>query len=344
MKRRLINVHLYYVLIGIFLAFIMTCCQDEISEPEIELPIVKTLEISDIMYNGVTVASSIVSNGGDSITERGICWSKESNPTISDFSKENVKNDSNVFFIQLENLESNILYYVRSYAVNEKGLSYGEELTFTLWLNKPEDPISDIDNNSYSTIRIGDQVWMKENLKVTHYRNGDPIDYLPSENDLEWINTESGAYCSYEDDQANAEKYGYLYNGFVVADQRNICPEGWHVPTVEDWRILFNYLGGRSTELSGSLLRSEQGWKLYLPNNYTNLSGFSALPGGIRTQNADKTNTNYWHISDQAYFATPDVEYNPVRDKVWFATVLKWAEVYPTNIPNSGVSIRCIKD
>lgn len=333
----------FNVLFGILIVFFVTSCEDD--TPELELAVIKTIEVSDLMYNQVTVTCSIISNGGDSITERGICWSKQSNPTVSDFSEQNIGNDDNDFSVELKYLESNIQYYVRSYAVNRKGLAYGEELTFTLWLNIPEEPISDIDNNSYSTIRIGDQVWMKENLKVTHYLNGDEISHISLQNDSEWLNTKSGAYCAYGDDQNNLEKYGKLYNGYAVTDERSICPEGWHIPTKEEWQTLIDYLGGIYT--AGNLLKASSDWN-DLNTNTNNLSGFTALPGGMRLHGLpDRVYTEYWGINEQAYFATSDEYiYNDIY-YMWYANVMnitEWARVSDNTIKTCGQSVRCIKD
>lgn len=328
------------VLFGIFIVVFVSCSEDD--TPEIELATIKTIEVKDIMYNQVTVVSSIVSNGGDSIIECGVCWSELPNPTISDFIEQNIENDSNDFSLDLKNLESNIQYYARSYAVNSKGTAYGEELTFTLWLNKPEDPISDIDNNNYLTVRIGDQVWMKENLKVTHYRNGDEISHISLQNDSEWLNTKSGAYCAYDDDQNNSQIYGYLYNGYAVTDERSICPEGWHIPTKEEWQTLVDYLGGLYT--AGNLLKATSDWN-ELNANTNNLSGFTALPGGWRIHGLpDRTYTEYWGINKEAYFSTSD-DYSDIY--MWFAKIVRdaqWAIVSDNTINTCGQSVRCIKD
>ncbi len=102
----------------------------------------------------------------------------------------------------------------------------------------------DIDGNQYETIQIGNQEWMAENLKVTHYNNGDaiPTGYSNSE----WADldeTETGAYAIYDDDPLNAEIYDYLYNWYAVDDDRGVCPEGWHVPTDDEFKELEMFLG-----------------------------------------------------------------------------------------------------
>lgn len=148
--------------------------------------------------------------------------------------------------------------------------------------------VTDIDGNVYQTIQIGDQCWMAENLKVTHYRNGDPIPNVTD--DTEWAGLSTGAYCAYDNNESNANTYGYLYNWYTVNDSRNIAPEGWHVPTDEEWKELEIYLGMSQSEADGIQWRgTDEGSKLKeigivhwnSPNTgATNESGFCALPGG----------------------------------------------------------------
>ncbi len=144
----------------------------------------------------------------------------------------------------------------------------------------------DIDGNIYQTVRIGNQVWMAENLRVTHYRNGDSIPNVTDNS--EWLNLSSGAYCACNFDESNTVIYGYLYNWYAVNDNRNISPEGWHVPTDVEWKELEMFLGMSQSEADTKGLRgSDEGTKLKARNgwgsegNGTNESGFSALPGGF---------------------------------------------------------------
>ena len=151
--------------------------------------------------------------------------------------------------------------------------------------------VTDIDDNVYSTVKIGNQWWMAENLKVTHYCNGDPIPYVTD--DGKWSGLTTGAYCDYENAVNNVATYGRLYNWYAVADSRNIAPAGWHVPTDEEWKQLEVYLGMDQAEADATGWRGfDEGGKLKeagtthwsSPNiGATNQSGFSALPGGFRS-------------------------------------------------------------
>ena len=144
--------------------------------------------------------------------------------------------------------------------------------------------VTDIEGNTYQTMKIGDQCWMAENLKVTHYRNGDPIPNF-TENS-EWIRRTTGAYCNYDNDDENVPVYGRLYNWYAVNDSRGIAPSGWHVPSDAEWQTLVDYLGGSSVaggkmKTTGTIEGGDGLW--YKPNSgATNESGFSALPGGYR--------------------------------------------------------------
>ena len=141
------------------------------------------------------------------------------------------------------------------------------------------DVLTDIDGNEYQAVQIGEQLWMKQNLKVTHYNNGDeiPTGYSNSEwADLDEMQT--GAYAVYEDDPSNAETYGNMYNWYAVDDDRGVCPVGWHLPTYNEWVLLTDYLGGY--EIAGGKMKStdtlENGDGLwYSPNEgATNESSF----------------------------------------------------------------------
>ena len=145
----------------------------------------------------------------------------------------------------------------------------------TRWLSDGTSAeMTDIDGNVYKTVKIGSQVWMAENLKVTHYRDGTAITRVTG--NAEW-DLETEAYCRYND------TYGVLYNWYAVDDIRNIAPEGWHVSTDEEWSELIDYLGGDN--IAGSKLAGNA--DLWNDGGLENDSefgttGFTALPGGYR--------------------------------------------------------------
>lgn len=108
-----------------------------------------------------------------------------------------------------------------------------------------KDTVVDLDGNVYHTIKIGSQIWMVENLKVTHFRNGDAV--LNVQDSLQWINLTESAYCNYRNDLNFSKKHGRLYNGYVVVDSRNIAPLGWHIPSDSELTVFANYCGLKET-------------------------------------------------------------------------------------------------
>jgi uncharacterized protein (TIGR02145 family) len=211
--------------------------------------------------------------------------------------------------------------------------------------------VTDIDGNTYRTVKIGNQWWMAENLKVTHYRNGDPIDNITDNS--EWASASSGAYCVYSNEASNKDTYGLLYNWLTVDDSRNIAPEGWHVPSDEEWKELEMYLGMSQSEAdAGAQWRgTDEGGKLketgtvetadglwYSPNTgATNEVGFSAVPSGIRHWD-DGTFQNlgisvhYWTSTSGAY---------PWRRQLMNDYETIWRNYCDGHY---GYSIRCVKD
>jgi uncharacterized protein (TIGR02145 family) len=197
--------------------------------------------------------------------------------------------------------------------------------------------VTDIDGNSYATIGIGSQIWMAENLKVTKYRNGATLPEVQDNN--QWKNLATGAYCSYNNNTGFSAVYGLLYNWHAVNDQRNLAPEGWHIPTDEEWDILINWLGGDST--AGGKLKEAGTAHWALPNaGATNISGFSALPGGWRLNMGDffysNTNGYWWTKSNDFLPGSFAYAYGLLSDST---NIVSYA-----TIQNFGLSVRCIKN
>ena len=196
----------------------------------------------------------------------------------------------------------------------------------------------DIDGNIYETVIIGDQDWMAENLKVTHYRNGDTIPNVTDNSN--WANLSTGAYCYYDNDANNADTYGALYNWYAVEedDTRGLAPEGWRVPTDDEWQTLVDYLGGSS--VAGGKMKEAGTAHWNSPNTgATNESGFTGLPGGYRG-----SYTGYFYdLGNYGYFwsATED------------STSTAWNRILSYNNPavsryyfnkQGGFSVRCVRD
>jgi uncharacterized protein (TIGR02145 family) len=184
-------------------------------------------------------------------------------------------------------------YRVAAYTLSNTS-NYSESAACSACVNC----IVDYDGNVYKTIQIGSQLWMAENLKVTHYTNGTAIPNLL--NASEWIASSSGAYSYYDNLSGNSDTHGALYNWYAAAHY-NIAPEGWHLPTDAEWQTLINYLGGNS--IAGGKLK-EVGTEYWdSPNSAaTNESGFTAQASGYRDDyNGDYDNMGYsarfWAVS-----------------------------------------------
>ncbi len=195
--------------------------------------------------------------------------------------------------------------------------------------------MTDQQGNVYQTVKIGNQWWMAENLKVTHYRNGDPIPNVTD--NTEWSNLSSGAYAAFDNDGRNVGKYGYLYNWHAVNDARNIAPVGWRVPTDEEWQTLIEFLGGR--RVAGGKMKQAGGVYWNHPNaGATNDSGFTALPGGRRDHRG-----LFDHLGRVASFWS-STEHS--RHRAWHMR-LSHNNANATLIDNPkglGCSIRLVKD
>jgi uncharacterized protein (TIGR02145 family) len=253
------------------------------------LATLSTLPIGNITSTSATSGGNITANGGTSVTQRGVVWSTSPNPTTAN-SLSNNGNGTGNYTSTLSGLAANTTYYVRAYAINSAGTAYGNQLTFTTTgggSNIISNPGAGVTFNgyTYSSIVLGNgQEWMAENLRTATYRNGDPIPNVTGSN--QWYSLSSGAWAHYNNDSQYENPFGKLYNWHAVADPRNVCPTGWHVPTDAEWTALTDYLGGEA--VAGGKMKSvgtiEAGTGLwYEPNtDATNESGFSGLPGGGR--------------------------------------------------------------
>jgi uncharacterized protein (TIGR02145 family) len=242
------------------------------------IPVLTSTEASFISESTASSGGNISWDGGAAVTLRGVCWSTTINPTISDNKTED-GSGTGVFTSSLSGLMPSTSYYLRAYAINIAGTAYGNELSFT---TAAAGTVTDIDGNLYTSVVIGTQVWMVENLKVTKLNDGSPISLITDVS--EWLYSTSPGYAWYNNDELSYKNvYGALYN-LQAAVNSKLCPTGWHVPSDAEWTILTDYLGGIS--VAGGKL-TESGllhWKT-THVNATNESGFTGLPGGVCTNN-----------------------------------------------------------
>jgi uncharacterized protein (TIGR02145 family) len=332
---------------------------------------VTTDDITNITSTSAKCGGNIVSGGGGAILDKGICWSYSPNPTISN-SKISLGSGASSFTTTLTGLTVGVTYYVRAYATNITGTSYGSERTFMCKIIYSY--VDDICGNSYRTVMIGTQVWMAENMRCNKYDTQSELPndkltiihqsgnyapyYINASDKTEWT---VGSFCHPDNlSESQINKFGYLYNwGAAVAlstkDQvqartteflrkrQGICPNGWHIPTRSEWGALCEYLGGvwKDSERGGyynkggNALKTKAGW--YYENG-TDTYGFSALPSGDSYGSA---NTLY-DVGKNACFWTSS-PYD--QTSAWMLRLGYWetVSVWYDN-KSMGYSVRCIKN
>ena len=198
--------------------------------------------------------------------------------------------------------------------------------------------LSSCGGSSYKEVKIGNQVWMAENLNVDKFRNGDPIPHAKTAE--EWqqaVENKQPAWCYYDNDPANGKIYGKLYNWYAVSDWRGLAPEGWRIPSDADWSKLVELLGDR--EVAGGKLKSTDTTYWKSPNTAaTNETGFTALPGGYRTNLGHfytiGFNGNWWSATEDDATGAWDRSLNYDN-----STVIS----YDDN-KELGLSVRCVRD
>lgn len=197
--------------------------------------------------------------------------------------------------------------------------------------------VNDSDGNHYNTKMIGDQIWMTENLRTTHYSNGDTIGTTyPFDKDIS-TDTVLKYQWAYNGDDANATIYGRLYTWYAVSDSRGVCPAGWHVPTDAEWTTLETYLGGSS--IAGGKMKETGTTHWNTPNdNAYNSSGFTGLPGGNRLATGTYTNLG---IIGMWWTSTGYNTANAWRRYLYYVNA-SVARQYLDK--KNGFSVRCVRD
>jgi uncharacterized protein (TIGR02145 family) len=342
------------------------------------LPAVETRNISVLSDFSADLNGSLASDGGVE-TEIGFCWSTSPNPTLNDNHAVGavVPYHINYFNYTLTDLTPGTHYYVRAYATNLLGTVYGEQVEFTTTDISLEGlpcagtpTVTDVDGNTYNTVRLAGMCWMKENLRTTHYADNTPINL--GGNNL----SSTTAYRYYPNNNSgNVSTYGYLYNMAAVrhgaassneapSGVQGICPDGWHVPSENEWWNLEIYLADHYQQYAcygpnfwhsniAKALASTTGWISGDPqemescapaNNPSanNASNFTALPAGRRYPD-NMFNVPCVEFGQAAYFWSCSI--SGVDN--WITMIINGdsSEIFLSGQDaKTGCSVRCVRD
>ena len=257
--------------------------------------------------------------------------------------KKSIQIIATVFSILLGNVgfsQNDTIYFMKDGVIVHKQPVNPSDVDSAIFYNpNPIDTttnstITDVDGNVYTSVTIGTQEWMSENLRTSKYSDGTPIPNITD--NTEWVYLNTGAWCNYDNDSSKYEAmYGKLYNWYAV-ETGKLCPTGWHVPTDAEWTELTDYLVGQITVIAeGTALKSILGW--YWDGNGTDDYGWNGLPGGKRSYDGSDYKGEYgiWWSSSKAMTGTAWTRFLYFNDD----NVTRSLE-YNTN----GYSVRCLRD
>lgn len=291
---------------------------------------VTTSEATDITAFTGMLNGTVGYDGGAEVTATGFVWSADSAFTApQDIAGSATSGD---FSAEITGLTLDSTYYYTAYATNAAGTAYGDTLSFVAaepqFLCGSAGTLN-YNGHEYRTIHRGNQCWFAENLATETYANGDTIPMVTSG----WNVTTTAARTPLSNDTANVALYGWLYNWHAVVDTvRGLCPTDWHVSTDEDWQVLEDGLGAT---YAGRSLKSKS--TDTPPWNGYNSIGFSALPGGYRTDGGTHTNGGV-----HGYFWTST---EATSTKAWDRYIYNTDNVvYRNSYSKRGaLSVRCVK-
>jgi uncharacterized protein (TIGR02145 family) len=247
------------------------------------------------------------------------------------------------FPIALSQQDGSLTFKLEAFSKNERKTE--EAIKSFIVKGQPQpDTVVTFDGYTYAIVELPNgQAWLGENLRTTVYANGDPIPNVT--NATQWQASITGAWAHYKNDSQYENPYGKLYNWYTVADLRNVCPIGWHVPTDAEWSTLINYLdpnaggGNNYPNVAGGKMKSTGTQYWLSPNtDAANESGFSGLPGGQRLYNGAFSaiaNYGYWWSSTVESIGT-----------AWFRALnSNHGSVHRSATGMaSGLSVRCLRD
>jgi uncharacterized protein (TIGR02145 family) len=298
-------------------------------------PILSTAVPDSLTQTKAFFKVNIIYDGGSEIVAKGVCWGTLTEPIVTG----NHTSDGTgklSYNSEISGLSSNTIYHVRSYATNSDGTGYGTDTTLMLWLNEPGPQTTDIDGNIYSSVKIGNQVWMTSNLKTTRFNDGLSLPY----DSTGWLSSlHSACYCWYNNTETDYKSiYGALYD-WTSVNNGKLCPIGWHVPTINEWLLLMNYIEGYSS--GGKLKRTGTDYWLSPNQGATNETGFNAMPGGYRISSGYFYNIGY---EGNWWTATEDKEtdyYNAYFIRLSSDAIFMFHSIVRKD---NSFSVRCLKN
>ncbi len=343
------NTYLIKCLTLLLLELFLFSCEKKTGN---DLPKLRTFEVDNVTSKSARSGGEIIDDAGFLINEVGICWSTKEYPTIKDDKIEMIITDS-IFTCFLNGIEASTKYYIRSYAICDDGLAYGNQVNFV-----SEDKLVDSrDGEAYDWVKIGEQIWMAENLR-----------YLPrveDNNTARYADFPSYGVYNYDGssvdfakeflievggDSINAfDNLGVLYNwnaavqGDLFGSDENrviqgVCPDGWHLPSDDEWLELDAFIRANDyLDAEGIALKSKDRW--LEGENGTDCFGFSAQPCGIRLYSGDFRYLNTFSV----FWTSTKVENRDVVRNCHLKNDKKTIIHGLTSIYNSS-SVRCLKD
>lgn len=321
------NILFRLVLVVFLLGLVQACKKEQTGPPTVITESATSITNTTVILNGsvnpnnlqttITFEYGLTTSYGQSLSTI--------EPLPEGASKKNVS-------VDLTGLTSGLAYHFRLKAENEEGIVFGEDKSFTT-------TVIDEDVNTYNFITIGTQVWMKENLKTTKFKNGSVI---PLVSDNSWDILTTPGYCWFNNDiNTNKNTYGALYNWYAV-NTKNLCPSGWHVPTDPEWTILTTYLGGEY--YAGGKLKETGTLHWITPNsNATNETNFTSLPGGVRLGAFSFGAFSYRGYTG-SWWADTEQSTNPLNALRINMSYNSSGVDRSIGSKKSGFSIRCIRD
>ncbi len=299
-------------------------------------PIIQTLPISFIGTTYATLKGNVTSTGIPAIYNMGVCWNTSGNPIIED-NKTILAGDTGTYIGELKELLLGTKYFVKTYARNIDTIVYGDEVSFSTYNIYYSDSGSFTDNRDstiYKWIKIGNQIWMAENLK---YLASNIQAYVPNYYDPTYPWNYTGPRYIRDIPLARASEYYQTY-GCLYHDQTNLCPNGWHIPSSTEFLELINYVGGKDVAAGVMKESGTEHWDS--PNTgATNKTNYTVLGAGSLN---NKYNDNYTGLKTRCAFWTSDLYL--VRIQYDSEGIINFGPaIYPEDTW-CFYSIRCIKD